>query len=77
MLRVGTKVMLVGNDGFMPPMGAVGYVHGPLDLYGDHEVYFPKHLCPVPPGVTWEIPARWLMPVEDDKDVIGPRMAYA
>lgn len=64
-MKVGQLVMLVGTDGFMPPLGAVGEIVGPLDEYGDHEVLFPLHPCPVPPGVTWEAQERWLMPLDD------------
>ena len=63
-MKVGQLVMLVGCDDFMPPLGAVGEIVGPLDGYGDHEVLFPRHLCPVC-EVIWEIPARWLMPLGD------------
>ena len=64
-MKVGQLVMLVGTDGFMPPLCAVGEIVGPLDEYGDHKVLFPRHPCPVPPGVTWEAQAHWLMPLND------------
>lgn len=63
-MKVGQLVMLVGTDGFMPPLGAVGEIVGPLDPVGDHEVLFPHHPCPVCEP-TWEIPARWLMPISE------------
>lgn len=64
-MRVGQLVMLVGCDNFMPPLGSVGEIVGPLDEWGDHSVLFPDHPCPVPPGITWEVQARWLMPLDD------------
>ena len=63
-MKVGTKVMLVGTDGFMPPLAAVGMIVGPLDQIGDHEVLFPDYPCPVAEE-TWEVPAKWLMPLDD------------
>ena len=63
-LKVGQLVMLIGCDAFMPPLGAVGEIVGPLDEFGDYEVLFPRHPCPVPPGVTWETQAHWLMPID-------------
>lgn len=63
-MRVGQRVMLIGTDGFMPPMGACGVIVGPLDWCGDHEVLFPDYPCPVSEP-TWEIPARWLMLIDD------------
>ena len=63
-MKVGQLVVLIGADGFMPPLGAVGEIVGPLDKCGDHEVLFPKHPCPVSEP-TWEVPARWLMPLND------------
>ena len=65
-MKVGQLVMLVGTDGFMPPLGAIGEIVGLLDELGDHEVLFPGHPCPVPPGITWEAQAHWLMPLDDD-----------
>lgn len=63
-MRIGQLVMLVGTDGYMPPLGAIGEIVGPLDEDGDYEVLFPQHLCPVPPGVTWAAQAHWLMPID-------------
>lgn len=62
-MKVGQLVMLVGQDGLMPPLGSCGCIVGPLDEVGDHEVLFPRYLCPVPPGFTWEVPARMLIPL--------------
>ena len=64
-MKVGQMVMLISCDNFMPPLGACGEIVGALDSCGDHEVLFPHFLCPVPPGVTWEIPEVWLMPLND------------
>ena len=84
-LRVGARVMLVGTDGFMPPMGAIGTVVGPLDEYGDHEVDFPAHPWRLFPGHdgpvspaesdTWEVPAKWLMPLDDDGQPAEPTIS--
>lgn len=63
-MNIGQLVMLIGCDDFMPPLGACGEIVGELDSYGDHEVLFPKYLCPVQ-DITWEIPAKWLMPLND------------
>ena len=65
-MKVGTMVVLIQVDDFMPPLGSVGEIVGPLDAYGDHEVLFPHHPCPVSEP-TWEIPCGWLMPVGDAK----------
>lgn len=64
-MKIGQLVMLIGCDNFMPPLGAVGEIVGGIDSYGDHEVLFPKYPCPVQ-DTTWEIPAKWLMPLNDD-----------
>ena len=69
-MRVGQRVMLVGCDDFMPPLGACGVIVGPIDWLGDHEVVFPDHPWSAYTGSTldtdsWEIPARWLMPLDD------------
>lgn len=76
-MKVGQLVMLVGTDGFMPPLGAVGEIVGPLDEYGDYEVLFPRHPCQVPPGITWEAQAQWLMPLNDGPSVEMPERADA
>ena len=70
-MKIGQLVMLIGTDGFMPPLGAVGEIVGPLDAYGDHTVLFPHYPCPVPPGVTWEAQAQWLMPLNDGPSVMA------
>ena len=70
MLKIGQLVMLVGCDGYMPPLGAIGEVVGFED--GDYDVLFPKHPCPVPPGITWCAAPSWLMPIYGeaaDKDL--------
>lgn len=62
MLKIGQVVALVGTDGFMPPIGAVGEVVGWDD--GDYEVAFADHPCPVPPGETWFAAPAWLVPLD-------------
>ena len=64
-MKIGQLVMLVGTDVFMPPLGAVGEIVGPLDEFGDYEVLFHRYPCPNPPGITWETQAHWLMPLDD------------
>ena len=63
MLNIGQKVMLIGCDNYMPPLGAIGEIAGYED--GCYDVLFPKYPCPVPPGVTWCALPRWLMPLDD------------
>lgn len=65
-MKIGQLVMLVGTDKYMPPLGSVGEIVGPLDDQGDYEVLFYHHPCPVPPGITWETQAHWLIPLDDD-----------
>lgn len=62
-MRVGQLVMLIGTDGYMPPLGAVGEVVEPMDEDGDLGVLFPLHPCPNPPGIHWYAPPSWLMPI--------------
>ena len=62
MLKNGTLVMLVRGDGFMPPLGSIGEVIGYDD--GDYEVLFPRHSCPVPPGIFWYAEPAWLVPLD-------------
>lgn len=66
MLENGQLVMLIGTDGYMPPMGAIGEIVG----YDgeDYEVFFPKHPCPVPPGLYWCALPSWLMPLNGKKE---------
>ena len=65
MFKPGQMVMLIGTDGFMPPLGAIGEIVAFDD--GDYDVLFPKHPCPVPPGITWCAPPTWLMPLGGDE----------
>ena len=64
-LKIGQIVMLIGTDGYMPPIGSIGEVMGEIDSWGDHEVLFPSFPCPNPPGITWEAHSSWLMPIGD------------
>lgn len=75
-MKIGLRVMLIGTDGYMPPVGAVGSIVSQLDS-GEYEVDFPEHpwrTAPMHRGAsvvgddTWVIPGVWLMPL-DDKDV--------
>ncbi len=62
-MKVGQLVMLVGTDGYMPPMGAVGEIVEPFDGE-DYGVLFPRYPCPVE-SPEWYVPPRMLMPIED------------
>lgn len=64
-MKIGQMVLLINTDGFMPPVGSYGEIVGALDFMGDHEVLFPNHPCPNPPSITWEVPASFLMPIND------------
>lgn len=59
-MRVGDIVMLIGSDGFMPNLGALGVIVEPFDGE-DFGVMFPGWPCPVKPGLQWYVPPRWLM----------------
>jgi hypothetical protein len=72
-LKIGQLVMLVGSDGYMPPFGAIGEI---VAFDGEeYEVLFPRHPCPVPPGVTWFAEPSWLMPIDDGQIVRGASAA--
>ncbi len=62
-MNIGQVVMLIGTDGYMPPMGAVGCIVSPIDEDGDYEVHFELYPCPVPPDVTWFAHSSWLIPL--------------
>lgn len=64
----GVRVMLVGTDGYMPPIGVRGVVVSEVDRYGDCDVLFPGHPCPVPPGTTWAAHWTWLLPLDGGLD---------
>lgn len=65
-VNVGQIVLLIGTDGYMPPVGSVGEIVEPLDEQGDYAVLFDECPCPVPPGPWWYIPAMWLIPLDDE-----------
>lgn len=60
-MKAGQLVMLVGTDGYMPPMGAVGEIVEPFDGE-DYGVLFPRHPCPVE-SPEWYVPPHMLMPI--------------
>jgi hypothetical protein len=60
--RVGQLVMLMAHDDYLPPIGAIGEIVGPLDADGDYEVMFPKHPCPVE-SPEWYVRECFLAPV--------------
>ncbi|HAK91129.1 hypothetical protein [Massilia timonae] len=61
-MRIGQLVMLVGTDGYMPPMGAVGEIVEAFDGE-DYGVLFPRHPCPVE-SPEWYVPPHMLMPID-------------
>ena len=61
-MRLGQLVMLVGTDGFMPPMGAIGEIVEAFDGE-DYGVDFERHPCPVGPERYWYVPPQFLMPI--------------
>jgi hypothetical protein len=65
-MKLGQAVMLVGTEGFMPPMGSVGEIVEAFDGE-DYGVDFPKYPCPVPPEPYWYVPPRYLMPINRDE----------
>lgn len=58
-MKIGDLVMLIGTDGFMPPLGAIGEIVG-WDGE-DFEVEFPRHPCPALPGTYWCALPSWLV----------------
>lgn len=54
--------MLIGTDGYMPPIGAVGEIVEAFDGE-DYGVWFERHPCPVPPEPYWYVPPEYLMPI--------------
>jgi hypothetical protein len=67
--------MLIGGDGFMPPMGSTGnIIEGPLwDLYDeqgepDYNVIFEGHPCPID-DESWNCLHSWLIPLNDKPEV--------
>ncbi|TDV06045.1 hypothetical protein C7408_12426 [Paraburkholderia caballeronis] len=62
-MKVGTVVILIGTDGYMPPIGSYGEIVEPLDMDGDYGVLFPLHPCQNPPGIHWYARGTWLLPV--------------
>lgn len=63
-MKIGQKVMLIGVDNFMPPIGSVGFTLSAVDEDGDIWVDFPGHPCPVSEP-EWAIKAVWLMPINE------------
>jgi hypothetical protein len=81
-MKVGTLVMLVGSDGYMPPFGSIGEIVEPLDSDGDYGVLFPKHPCPAR-GLggayepQWYAKPSWLMPIDGGLPAIADEREYA
>ena len=67
-MKRGQLVMLVGTDGFMPPMGAVGEIVEPFDGE-DYGVMFPRHPCQVE-SPEWYVPPHMLMPINGLLDLL-------
>lgn len=66
-MKLGQVVMLIGTDGYMPPMGAIGEIVEAFDGE-DYGVNFYEYPCPVPPEPYWYVPPKWLMPIDTSKD---------
>ena len=66
-MKPGQLVMLIGTDGYMPPMGAVGEIVVAFDGE-DYGVMFPRHPCPVQ-SPEWYVPPHMLMPIDSAKGV--------
>lgn len=66
-MKLGQLVLLVGTDGYMPPIGSVGEIVEALDEQGDYGVLFPRHPCPHPPGPQWYAHRTWLVPLDPQK----------
>lgn len=66
-MRLGQAVMLVGTDGYMPPMGSVGEIVEAFDG-GDYGVAFERYPCPVPPETYWYVPPEYLMPINRNNE---------
>lgn len=62
-LSIGQLVILIDDDGYMPPHGSYGEIVEGMDQDGDYGVLFPSHPCPNPPGVHWYAPRAWLRPI--------------
>lgn len=64
-MNIGQLVMLIGTDGFMPPMGAIGQIVEGYDGE-DYGVDFPRHICPAGPEPYWYVPPNMLMPINGE-----------
>lgn len=64
-LGVGSHVLLIGSDGYMPPFCSYGQIVSDFDEDGDCDVLFFAHPCPVPPDISWVAHRSWLMPIDD------------
>jgi hypothetical protein len=74
-MRVGTLVVLVGSDGFMPPIGSVGIIVSEFDQDGDCDVFFADCPCPVPPSSSWVAHRSWLIPLPPAAEECKPIFA--
>ena len=66
-MKIGQLVMLIGTEGGMPPIGAVGEIVEAFDGE-DYGVDFPGLTCPAGPEPYWYVPPRMLMPVTPDEN---------
>jgi hypothetical protein len=64
-LGKGSRVMLIGTDGYMPPLGSRGIILSDFDEVGDCDVLFHGHPCPNPPDTSWVAHRSWLLPLDD------------
>lgn len=64
-MNIGQLVMLIGADGFMPPLGSIGEIAEAFDGE-DYGVDFPGNPCPVGEPI-WYVPPQYLMPLNPDQ----------
>jgi hypothetical protein len=64
-MRSGQLVLLIGTDGYTPPLGSIGEVVAMCPSGdGDIDVHFPGYPCPVPPDESWCCAPSWLVPLD-------------
>lgn len=61
-MKMETLVILIGTDGFMPPISSIGEIVEDFDGL-DFGVLFPHFPCPAGPEIYWYIPPSMLRPV--------------
>lgn len=61
-MKVGTLVILIGTDGYMPPLGSIGEIIEDFDGE-DYGILFPNCHCPNPPGIHWYTEPWMIRPI--------------